>query len=78
MRGFNTDGVSLFILLLSASTSCDGQVQEVIQDGCSLIMDGEEDTALKLTTTENTNDITVSGWGCDLTLLIVGGGAFGN
>ena len=61
MRGFNTDGVSLLILLLSASTSCDGQVQEVIQDGCSLIMDGKEYKSLMLINAVEAKEIIVAG-----------------
>ena len=54
---------------------CDGQVQEVIQDGCSLIMDEEEYKSLMLTNAVEAKEIIVAGMeSCVLTLLVVGGG----
>ena len=44
---------------------------------CSLTMDGEEVTSLMLTSVDQTKEISVkrhSGWQCELTFLVVGGG----
>ena len=41
---------------------------------CSLALDGEEARWLMLTDTGKSHHVTISGWGCHLTLLLVGGG----
>ena len=45
---------------------------------CGLILDGEENTSLMLTNTDQTHDVTITGWGlCDISFLLVGGGGRG-
>ena len=42
---------------------------------CSLTLDGEESTSLLLNKTDQTHDVTITGWGlCHLSFLLVGGG----
>ena len=44
---------------------------------CSLALDGEENTSLMLTNTDQTHDVTITGWGqCNIRFLLVGGGGF--
>ena len=44
---------------------------------CSLTLDGASSQSLMLTSVGQ-SEISVSGWGCDLTLLVVGGGGHGS
>ena len=45
---------------------------------CSLALDGEEQTSLMLTNTDQTHDVRITGWGlCDISFLLVGGGGRG-
>ena len=45
---------------------------------CGLALDGEESTSLLLNKTDQTHDVTITGWGlCHLSFLLVGGGGRG-
>ena len=58
-------------------TTCVTAPIDCTANQCSLTMDGEEATSLMLTSVDQTKEISVkrhSGWQCELTFLVVGGG----